>query len=270
MNTHLTAEDVKIAVNELNEPSKHGERIQEIYKIRNLYKTQGCGIKLIDDSDEFLLRFLRARRFYQNEALKLLNNYHLYMNNWPELKEKIENPHLVKHVFEAGCFIALESRAIDGSVVCIGRPGKLDNFVFSDYVAAVILSINVLLKEETNQIHGITFLIDRKYLTLSFMQLMRPYFVKKFIDLYQKVLPIRIRSINLLNESAFFHVLYAMSNLFISDSSRQMLVFHGINLNSLHKYVKGDDLPPCYGGTGPNIDNIAKSWKNTVYDYYND
>ena len=96
-------EKAREALNRLNEPSNYDDRQLEIEKLRNLYATKGCGIKLLDDSDEFLLKFLRARLFKEDKALELLNNYHTYFKNWPEVFEKVKNPQSIKHVFEAGC-----------------------------------------------------------------------------------------------------------------------------------------------------------------------
>ena len=265
MDDSVRLEDVTVDLNELYEPNNDVKRLQEIYKLRNLYNTQGCGIKLYNESDGFLLRFLRAGNFDQNKALTLLNNYHVYFQHWPEVFEKMKNPHTVKHIFIAGSYVVLQGKAVDGSAVCISRPGKLENIAFSDYLAAVVITINVLLEDESNQIYGITLIIDKKYITPSSISILRPYFAKKLLDLYQKVLPIRVRSIHFVNDSNFFQSYYSKLSLFLTDSTKKIVTFDETNFTLLHKLVNVDVLPPCYGGTGPDIDSAVKSLKKIIY-----
>ena len=258
-------ENVREALNRLNEPSNYDDRQLEIEKLRNLYATKGCGIKLLDDSDDFLLKFLRARLFKEDKALELLNNYHTCFKNWPEVFEKVKNPQSIKHVFEAGCFIALNGKAVDGSAVCIGRPGKLININMIDYIAATVITLEVLLKEESNQIYGITIVLDRNYLTFQFIHQVNPSVVRQVIDLLQNVLPLRIRSMNFINESKFFQAMFLTVSLFINKSLKDLIIHHGKNFNSLYKVVEASVLPPDYEGTGPGIDNVAESWKKKIF-----
>ena len=265
MQSNLKVEDVLVALNECNEPKNSNERLLEINKLRNSFNAQTCQIKLFDDSDEFLLRFLRSQRFDQDKALTFLNNYHTYFKNWPELFEKVKNPELIKYAFEAGCFIPLNGRALDGSIVAIDRPGRLENIDFIDYVAAVIISLNALLNEENNQIHGITWILDKKYLTFQLLQQLNPDVAKKFIDLFEGALPIKVRSINFVNDSKYFYAIFLIASLFISNRNRSLLTFHSINFASLQKLVDESVLPPEYGGKGPSIAVAAKRWKDLIF-----
>ena len=261
-------EKVREELNRLNEPSNYDDRQLEIEKLRNLYATKGCGIKLLDDSDEFLLKFLRARLFKEDKALELLNNYHTYFKNWPEVLEKVKNPQSIKHVFEAGCFIALNGKAVDGSAVCIDRPGKLINNNVIDHIAAMVISLEVLLKEESNQIYGITMVLDRNYLTYQLIHQVNPSVARQGIDVLQNVLPLRIRSMNFINESKFFQAIFLTLNLFINKSLKDLIIHHGKNFDSLYKVVEASVLPPEYKGTGPGIDNVAESWKKKIFGEY--
>ena len=63
MENFLKPENIHINLNELNEPCNYDDRQREINKLRNLYDTKGCGIKLFEDSNNFLLKFLRALFF---------------------------------------------------------------------------------------------------------------------------------------------------------------------------------------------------------------
>ena len=264
MESCLREKKVLETLDELNEPQSCDERQLEINKLRNSYITQDCGIRLFDNSDGFLLKFLRARKFNQNEALKLLTNYHTFFKNWPQLHKKVKNPQLIKHVFEAGCIFPLIGKALDGSVVCISRPGKMINLIMEDYLAALIVSIETLLKDENNQLLGITFIVDNKFITFQFIEQLNPSLLYKFIDLHQNVLPIRTRVIAFVNESKYFYALYLSLCLFMNRSLKNSVTFQGNNFNELRKVVEISVLPPDYEGTGPSTYDVVEKWKSTV------
>ena len=249
----------------VNEPDNYEELQVEINKLRNSYIAQGSSINLINNSDEFLLRFLRSQRFNQDKALTTLNRYHTYFKNWPELVEKVENPLLVKHVFESGCFVVLNGKAIDGSAIYINRPGKLKNFLLSDFVAAMIISFEALLREESNQIYGVTGIMDRNYYTFNVLQQLRPFYAKMYVSLFQGTFPIIFKTINYVNESKLFHAFYALANIFLKSTTKNQIAFHGTDFSTLYEKIDPSVLPPDYGGTGPSMDAAAERWKSIIF-----
>ena len=262
----LAEEDLHKAVVELNEPENNDERLLKIDELRNAFNTQDSDLKLVDNSDEFLLRFLRARKFDHCKALKMLNNYHSQRNNWPDVFDKVNNPHFVKHVFEAGCFVVLSGKAVDGSAVCIGRPGKVENAQFTDFAAALTISMDQVLKEERNQIYGVTIIEDMGYLSYEMMQQVGPFVGRRFVNLVQDCLPIRVKSINIVNESKIFDIVFAIVRPFMKEKIKNRMTNHGTNFELLHKSVEPSVLPPKYGGSGDKLDGlVAENWMNIVY-----
>jgi len=99
--------DLLTAISELNEPENNDERLQKIDNLRNAFVEENKDLKLMRNDDIFILGFLRVAKFDHNHALTMMKNYHTQLSTWPEVYEKVKNPFSVKHVFDAGCFVAL-------------------------------------------------------------------------------------------------------------------------------------------------------------------
>ena len=245
----LNEEDIYVAEKELNEPKNCDVRQQKIDMLRSFFYSQESKLKLFHDSDQFLIRFLRARNFDMKEALELLNNYHTQLKSWPDVLEKVQDPHLVKHVFDAGTFVILNGKAFDKSAVCIIRLGIATKALFTDHVAALIITIDHLLKIEQNQVYGITLILDRSDVTFELIQGIRPFFGKRFMNLIQRALPVRIKSLNFVNKSKFCDTTYSVFANFLKGNFKSLAKVHDTDFDSLHKIIEPTLLPSKYGGT---------------------
>ena len=260
----LSEEDLRKAVTELNEPENNEERLKRIDELRVAFCSEDHGLKLIRDDDSFLLRFLRARKFDHNRALKMLINYHTQRQDWPDVFEKVKNPSTIKHVFEEGCFVSI-GKAKDGSSVCIGRPGKVDDALFTEFIATLTLSIEHLLEDEKTQIYGVTVIEDFSFMGMQMMQQMGPSIARRFVGWLQDAMPMRVKSVNFVNEPKLFDMLFAIIRPFMKEKLKKRLKAHGSSFNLLHEVIDPAILPPSYGGTGSTLDGeISESWKNAI------
>ena len=268
----LNKDDLAVAVLELNEPENDDERLKRIDNLRDAFMNKNKDLTLIRSDDGFLLRFLRAKKFHHSRALNLLTNYHTRLPAWPGLFEKIGNPQLIKHVYDAGCFVALDCHAKDGSAVCIGRPGKIKNILFEDFLAVCLHTYEKLLEDERVQIYGITVINDMTHVGFHMLtQLCSFTVIKRTIGVIQDCMPIRMKSLNFVFQSALCDViLYALLVLPVHEKMKKRVQFHGRNFKPLHKIVDASALPPAYGGTGNPIDGIiADSWRDAIFGEHN-
>ena len=98
----LSPQILEKAVRELNEPTDDSKRLVAIDKFREAFKNENRVLPLLTEDDAFLLKFLRARRFDQDKALKLLKHYHIHRREWPEMLVKLENPLMMEKTLAAG------------------------------------------------------------------------------------------------------------------------------------------------------------------------
>ena len=257
------------AISELNEPETNEERSQKINQLRNAFIEQNKNLNLIRKDDIFILQFLRAKKFDHRQALNMLTNYHIQVRSWSEVSKKVENPALVKHVFDAGSFVALRRKAYDGSTICIGRPGKARTQILTDYYAAVIISTNRLLDEEDVQINGITVIQDLSYINYNVAKQF-PSIARRVFALFENVLPIRLKSMNVVNQSIFVDILLAVVLLIAKQKFRKRISLLRKNYAHLQKLIDPSILPLVYGGAGEDVDGIAAAWwKSVVFEEEN-
>ncbi|XP_078489341.1 alpha-tocopherol transfer protein-like [Ciona intestinalis] len=147
----LSGEELKKAQIELNEPISDQERIAAIDALRENFKTKHPEMTLVNDSDAFMLRFLRSKKFNQEKALIKLFKYQSNYSTWDEVFDKVRNPVLLKPLIEAGVVVQLKGRAKDGSVIVVGRPGIIKH-TWIDMMAMIILTAETLLQDEHTQV----------------------------------------------------------------------------------------------------------------------
>ena len=261
----LDEKDLAKAVSELNEPSDNDERLRRIDDLRNAFLQQNNDLTLECHDDNFILKFLRARKFNHELALKILTNYHMKRRDWPEVTDKVKSPFLIKHVFDAGCCIGLQGKARDGSGLCIARPGKVNNPLITDFVAAATLSIEHMLEDEKNQIHGITVVEDTSYVSFALVRQLGPSIGKRFISWLQDAMPVRLKAIHIVNQSKLFDVVFAILHPFLKEKMKKRLHLHGSRFEKLHETIDPSVLPTSFGGTSLDLDgNIVNSWRDAI------
>ncbi|XP_077473571.1 alpha-tocopherol transfer protein-like isoform X3 [Stigmatopora argus] len=106
----LSPELVAKAREELQE--KPEWRLRDAQALRDMILKEQPDLQTRLD-DAFLLRFLRARKFDYDRALRLLLNYHAGRTAWPEVFRGLR-PSAVKHVLDAGFLTVLPRPDPDG------------------------------------------------------------------------------------------------------------------------------------------------------------
>ena len=262
----LNDRDLSTAISELNEPEDTAERLKKIDNLRNAFIKQNINSTSTRIDDLFILRFLRASKFDHDQALSMMISYHTEYLIWPEVVEKAKNPLSIKHVYDAGCFVALRGKAKDGSTVCIGRPGKVKNPIYTEFVALGLVTLEHLLKDDLVQIHGISVIEDLSYVELPLMRQLSPKLLKRLFKFLSTVMPLRLKKIHFVNEPLIAHLFISMVGLFLKEKRTNVVTFNGKNFAQLQETVDQSVLPPTYGGNGQTLDELVDWWRNTIFD----
>ncbi|CAK8691478.1 unnamed protein product [Clavelina lepadiformis] len=264
----LSAEALAKAVDELNEPEDNASRLLMIDQLRDAFINQDSGLELIRSDDAFILRFLRARKFDQERALKMLTNYHKQRVEFTEVFKKVDDPASLRPLFESGSFMALRGKALNGSSVLIGRPGKMKKTVFYDFIACVVVSMEKLLEDDEEvQVHGVTVIEDLFYSGLDLVKQIGPFLARRFLGLLQDAMPVRIKSVNIVNESKIFDAVFAIVRPFMKEKMKRRFEVHGSVFDSLHKKIDPSILPHDFGGTGSELDEkMIEEWTSSVLE----
>nr|XP_002124926.1 alpha-tocopherol transfer protein-like [Ciona intestinalis] len=246
------------AIAELNEPDNNLDRLKAIDRLKVNFDVEKYG-PLLKEDDAFILRFLRARKFDQRKALKLLQKYHTIRTELPEVFNRVKEPERLAAIMNSGTLYFSNGRTKTGSWVLMFKPGPMNDIISAyDVVAYSVLCIEKLLENEEYQICGSITIDDLKDFNLT--SLSPSSKLKKMFDLWQDSMPIRIMPIHILNESKVFSALFKLIQPFMKKKIKQKLRLHGNCFAELHDSVEKHLLPSCLGGTGPDPVEASAIW----------
>uniref|UniRef100_H2ZHQ2 CRAL-TRIO domain-containing protein n=1 Tax=Ciona savignyi TaxID=51511 RepID=H2ZHQ2_CIOSA len=248
------------AVKELNEPRDNELRLKAIDELRNSFDVKKYG-PLISDDDGFILRFLRARKFDIKRALQVLQNYHAIRKDFRECFELVENPSRLKHVMDTGIMYAAEGKVASGESVIIYRPAVVSQEVkVHELLAYGVLCAEELLKDEEYQICGSITVDDLSKFNLRILAQFSLYGAKRMNQVWQDAMPIRMKTIYILNEGRLFDCIFALMRPFMKAKTKSRLRVCGNDYKLMHDEIPKTMLPPCLGGTGSSFDDSCKAW----------
>ncbi|RUS72045.1 hypothetical protein EGW08_020192, partial [Elysia chlorotica] len=203
----LTEAELEVATEQLREdPSTRAIEIKTLRDRLGKYP----GLHARTDA-LFLLRFLRARKFDQEAAFQLVINYYKARRDEGEIFNDLK-PSRVKHVFESGYCTALGITDRQGAVVILDKPGSwdIDRFSELDLIKADVLTIEKLIAEERNQVHGFCLLVDYAGFGLSHLARTPPSFAMRLCRLWQDVFPARLKAVHIVNEPSSFGNIFGL------------------------------------------------------------
>ncbi|XP_053571047.1 alpha-tocopherol transfer protein [Bombina bombina] len=213
-------------------------------------------------SDDFLLRFLRARDFYIDQAFRLLKNYHKWREECPEITADLR-PSPVLDLCRAGYHGVLKTRDDLGSKVLIYRIAHWDPKQFTAYEVfrVSLITSELIVKDIETQRNGVKAIFDLQGWRLVHAFQITPMIAKRIAAVMTDSFPLKVRGIHLINEPLFFHPVFSLIKPFLPEKIKQRIHMHGNNyLSSLHQHFSENILPPEYGGTGPSMKELCEEW----------
>ncbi|GFS61131.1 alpha-tocopherol transfer protein-like [Trichonephila clavipes] len=184
--------------------------------------------------DEFLIQFLRARKYDLDKAIGLLQNYYNLAVSYPDFFDNLDKEKIYKCA-RSGFVNMLPFRDNDGCLLLTLKMGKWDpddinvKVLFCTMGAVIFCQIIYPM----NQICGVRVIFDSK--DYSFKQMR--CFVPRYLPLIAKALKIFL---------------------------------HGGNMQDVHKYIPKEVLPQEYGGdfTRYNDGDLLPKEIDKIYDKF--
>ncbi|GFY63780.1 clavesin-1 [Trichonephila inaurata madagascariensis] len=213
LDTTLTKEDIRKAKQELNEKpedlNRHLVRVKELLtKEKELFP---------NTDDEFLHRFLRARKFNDERAANLIRDHYRYRVKHPRL---FRRPKDMEAILRCNIFNYLAHRDAQGRAIFVMKIGHWcpETFSFKEFVGAGNVLSQWVLSNPVTQINGYVGIWDFK-----------DYSFQHF------------------SNSCTPRLMWMLSSL-------MQVVVIGSDMKDLHKYIHASVLPEEYGGTMPPSD----------------
>nr|XP_026487468.1 clavesin-2-like [Vanessa tameamea] len=221
--------------------------------------------------DQWLAAFLRGTKFRLEQTKSKMDLYFSLRSTAPYLHNiKYYEPKVIE-ILNIGCTLILQKTKNPGDPrVIIYRLGLCDPKKFSliDILTVFGFQEQICFMEDDNfVVSGIINVVDLTGSTLAHYTQASIKQIRNIIRANQEAVPLRIKSMHFINSSPFLETFLNISKRFMSEKSKQRIMIHNKNIESLHEYVPKEVLPEEYGGTGDSIQNCIDHWKKKMSDY---
>ncbi|XP_058450866.1 clavesin-2-like [Malaya genurostris] len=209
--------------------------------------------------DEFLYRFLYARKFNVNDSFQLVINYHAYRQRNGSLLQRLsvldEN---IQLALRDGFPGVLPNRDRRGRKVLIFLAANWDYSSYSlvTVYRAMLLSLEKLLEDKQNQANGFIAIVDWTNFTFRQSSNLNPKVLKLMIEGLQDCFPVRFKAIHFIGQPWYVEAALAVIRPFLKEKTRERIKLHGGNLSTVHDCIARDILPTELGGEGPTFNPL--------------
>ncbi|GLD70113.1 clavesin-1-like protein, partial [Lates japonicus] len=213
-----TTEKARLELNE-NPDTLH----QDIQQVRDMIVTRP-DIGFLRTDDDFILRFLRARKFDQVETFRLLAQYFQFRQQNLDMFQsfKVDDPG-IKRALMDGFPGVLETPDQHGRKILILFASNWDQSrnLFTDILRAILLSLEVLIENPELQINGFILIIDWSNFSFKQASKLTPNILKLAIEGLQDSFPARFGGIHFVNQPWYIHAMYTIIKPFLKDKTRK-------------------------------------------------
>ncbi|XP_047042152.1 alpha-tocopherol transfer protein-like isoform X1 [Helicoverpa zea] len=237
-------------------------RLQAIYELREMIYERGeCTPHRMDD--DFLIKFLRARKFIPKRAHRLLVNYYQFKEDNPELFENVF-PLDLRKIGDSNVIAVPPYRDQEGRRLLFYRIGCWNPKAIpvEDLFKATIIALELGLMEQRSQILGGIAVFDLENIGTQHAWQITPSVAAKIVKLMVSCFPVTTHAIHIINHSWLFDKIYNIFKPLLNSNMRSRIYFHGHDNSSLHKHIHPNHLPERYGGTWPDYSYTI--WLNSL------
>lgn len=203
--------------------------------------------------DEFLCKFLRARKYDVDDAFKNVHKYFRVKQETPEMFENL-TPYTIH--FQKICRenrLVMVSRLRDplGRGVVVLRIGAWNSTIctLNEFFRAGLVQVEWLLLHQDVQIRGVVFVLDFKGLGVYHITQYTPAVIKKLLYMMQDCYPLRVKALYVVNNPALFDILFTASKRFMKPKLLKRVHLLGHDTEKLHSMLPSDVIPEDAGGT---------------------
>jgi len=220
-------------------------------------------------SQGYLVRFLRAGRWEVESALEVLKAYSGLGREYTHYVSRAI-PSRLDRVWRSHLNTMTEKRDKFGRRVYIFRLGQWDpeTVPVEEYYASAYVLLELVAREVKTQVAGITVVNDVSGFGFKHMRVLGLDQLRCIAAFMTGAFPLWFHKIHVINHPRLFNVLFNMIKPFLNDRVRDNIVFHGSDLQTLHKEVSPELLPGDLGGSGELDNSAAVEAAKNLDDYY--
>ncbi|GIY21475.1 hypothetical protein CDAR_184591 [Caerostris darwini] len=244
----------KAEVELLDTPDRRAQGLQEIKElVKNDEHT-----KNIEFDDEFLLQYLRVRKYNVARAFTQLKALVALKKKHPLIFTNFSYDKTVKTVFDK-IISLLPWRCQDGCAIFLFELDNWipDEFPVEEFKRAYLLYLLESLRNPMTQINGFKVIYDLKSNPLRHLKFCTPENLYLLYHGTQECIAARYKEVHLVNLSITFKAGWFIAKHFLTDKLKQRTIFHKTPETLLNYFPKAV-LPKQYGGDLESYD--MSSW----------
>lgn len=209
---------------------------------------------------DFLVRFIRVRKYNVEAAQKTLRNYYKNRAACPSIYKDFL-PSSIKAPARS-LFMVLPERDLHGRLVILATMGVWmpSTLPYHELQQASIMCFEHVAADPSSQTAGVSMVVDYNEFTPDKVFYCRVGLMRRAVEYLQDCLPVRLKGLHIVRQSYAFDILFALIRPFMKKKLVDRIHFHGMNFEKLHEEVPPSILPEEYGGVGPALDFEA-FWK---------
>ncbi|KAH7946141.1 hypothetical protein HPB49_020621 [Dermacentor silvarum] len=208
---------------------------------------------------QFLLRFLRVRKYNVEAALRTLKNYYkIRKTSGPVFRDFL--PFKVSPATRNVMMVMKEKDAYGRRIFFI-KLGMwvLEESSYVDVHRASMLCLEHLAKDPTTQTQGVVILVDYGGFTAEKVLAINVGLIRRGFEYLQDCMPMRLKAMHNVKQGLAFDTFFTLIRPFLKAKLAQRFILHGEKFEELHKEIPPKVLPEEYGGQAPPV-NFEGFW----------
>lgn len=207
--------------------------------------------------DEFLMMFLRTKKFDQEKVL----NAYLKFYNLRKLNPKIffpigKGPLDYKAPLECPIGMILPKRnPIDGTTIIYWSfdywsPDICD---VKEMFTPSCMTVLMRLTDPSVQTYGFRFVYDLRNMHTTYLRFFSISYMRGLANAVQDGFPARYKGLHVIHSPAWYSIFYSMIGPFLKQKIKDRVHVHGYDEEDLHRFIHPSVLPVELGGTEPRM-----------------
>ncbi|KAK7867789.1 hypothetical protein R5R35_001207 [Gryllus longicercus] len=241
-----------------NSEKKTCDKKQAVIAVQQLIPSRP-EIDFLRTDEDFILRFLHARKCGVQESFDLLANYYSYRKRNKDLFLHFNANEIgIRNALKDGFPGVLPERDRKGRCVLVIFTANWDHCSYSlmSIYRALLLTLERLIEKPRNQLNGFVFIVDWSEFSFRQSSNLNPRVLKLMIEGLQDCFPARFKGIHFINQPWYVEAALTVIRPFLKEKTKEKIYLHGNNLSTLHDYVTKDILPAELGGEGPSYNPV--------------
>ncbi|XP_077520409.1 alpha-tocopherol transfer protein-like [Amblyomma americanum] len=219
---------------------------------------EGTSSLNIPTDDEFLMSFLRARKYCVQEAFEMVKKFSQVRRDLPEFFEDLTPANVpIKTVcHEHELLMVSPQPDAFGRRVALMRLGAWKPSVcsFRDLIRTAFLLAGRYALEDSTQINGAAGIVDLKGLSFHHLTQLTPSLLIKLAQITQDCVPMRIKAVYIVNHPPVAEFLFTAVKPFLKSKLLTRIHFVGHDATQLWDMCPRDITPAEFGGTRERFD----------------